>query len=604
MKGIISVFALAFLATGCTRSTGLHSVEPKDSSNQEKLAQLPNLNGLFPTPKPISCESAASLGHLAQIQLQARFQGVTTRFSLMSEKEVARHFVDTDAKGNRVHYAVPAGTSPSDPWSEKDFTADKIPGTSTEKARDLEFAKGAKPVVVAVIDSGMDLTHDSLSPQAWTREDGSHGWNFLGAANGTGVYHTTLEVTREVRRMRALQASRPLTADEQAYLTLVEGDYDKGLAAVKLTLNMRNEDRDNLKTALETLQKQCAIADSDIENPNIIAEVESTDSAVTHAKAVALQYLSKGSTLEWFKDSIDSLNVSVDYYYNLDFDSSSIVGDHPNQMDEIGYGNPNISPEDADEVHATHVAGIIGAIKNPSNQMVGQAENVRILSLRAIPDGDERDKDIGNALRFAVDHGAKIINMSFGKSYSPNREWVWKNLKYAESMGVLIVHSAGNDALDNDTHIAYPSRVVRNEKGEALSTISTMIEVGASTRTADQNLAAEFSDYGKTSVDLFAPGEKILSTVPNQGYAEFSGTSMAAPEVTGIAALVLSQHPELSAWELKKLLLESTESFADTNVILPGSTVSPPALVLFSTLSATGGIVNAYNALKRAAALY
>ena len=557
-----------------------------------------------------SCNKAQLvMGKSATSNLNAYLEAAVMRLSHLSRKQKFDLFVDKDVKGKRIHTA----TATSDfeaPWSQKDFGLDKVPGTSTSRAyRDLKLKDKGAPVIVAVIDTGMDLNHEAIKAHAWVNAntqgaDGYpgdvQGWNFLGTKDGGSIDWTNLEVTREVRRMRKLKQTAPLTSDQQSYLDRLEKEYAAGSDDSKNKLSARTTSLTELQTAIDTLKGACQITDATLDQVNA---VQSTDPTLLNAKTLALKYLSVGHDVTWFNTSIVYWKQTLQYYYNLDFNPSALVGDNPEVMDEKGYGTPNILPIASDEDHATHVAGIIGAIRDGSVPIEGQVSNVRLMSLKAVPNGDERDKDIGNAIRFAVDHGARVINMSFGKNESPNRDYVWTQLSYARDHDVLIVHAAGNDSLDNDKNTFYPNRLVTDDAGHTVEQIDNMIEVGASTNTADKSLPASFSDYGQTSVDLFAPGQQILSSIPGNQYAEFDGTSMATPEVTGIAALVLSQYPNLNVVQLKKLLLDTVQQFKFP-VLLPNADPNTPdKMVPFTELSITGGVINAYDALEAASKL-
>jgi cell wall-associated protease len=297
--------------------------------------------------------------------------------------------------------------------------------------------------------------------------------------------------------------------------------------------------------------------------------------------------------LDQLKEGVDHYKVAVDYGYNTTFDSRTVIGDDPTKVDEKNYGNNDVEGPDAR--HGTHVAGIIGANRTNSVGIRGIADNVRIMVVRAVPNGDERDKDVANAIIYAADNGARIINMSFGKSFSPQKEAVDKAVKYAESKGVLLIHAAGNDNDDLDEKLNYPNR--NYKKG---GVAKNWLEIGASAFGADDQFVGSFSNYGKKSVDLFAPGVQIYSTVPNDKYENLQGTSMACPATTGVAALVLSYFPDLSPGQLKEVLLQSTRKFDNLKVTKPGT---KDEKVNFSELSTTGGIVNAYEAVKLAMTL-
>jgi subtilisin family serine protease len=317
---------------------------------------------------------------------------------------------------------------------------------------------------------------------------------------------------------------------------------------------------------------------------NIIYENEGPD-AKPEALVEELKYI-----LEHNGEVCDNYKTAMDYGYNPDFDSRSIVGDNYAVLQEKGYGNSDV--KGTVPVHGTHVAGIIAANRKNDIGIKGISDNVKIMALRAVPNGDERDKDIANAIRYAVDNGAHIVNMSFGKDYSPQKEYVDQAVKYAEQKNVLLIHAAGNDNDDNDSKPSYPNRFYKDGK-EA----KNWIEVGASSWGADESLTAEFSNYGKKTVDFFAPGVEIYSTTPNNTYKEQNGTSMASPAVTGVAALLMSYFPDLTAVQVKDILRESTRKFDNLNVLKPGSTTEK---VNLKELSISGGLVNAYEAVKMA----
>lgn len=295
--------------------------------------------------------------------------------------------------------------------------------------------------------------------------------------------------------------------------------------------------------------------------------------------------------LKELKEAVDYYGVIVNYGYNENFDSREIVGDNINNSQERNYGNNDVEGPDPD--HGTHVAGIIAADRKNNLGIKGIADNVKIMVVRAVPNGDERDKDVANAIIYAVDNGAKIINMSFGKSFSPQKEAVDKAVRYAEQKGVLLVHAAGNDSEDIDVNKNYPSKFYLDGK-EA----KNWIEVGASSAGSDEDLVGSFSNYGRKMVSLFAPGVEIYSTVPDNKYKNNDGTSMASPATAGVAALLMSYFPELTALQVKDILMKSSRKFDNLKVQKPGG-----GKVDFNQLSASGGLVNAYEAVKMAKAM-
>jgi len=311
------------------------------------------------------------------------------------------------------------------------------------------------------------------------------------------------------------------------------------------------------------------------------------------AREKYLQGLHSGNKrIERFKKYVEG---QLKYNLNVDFDGRAVVGDNPDDINDRNYGNPDVRPVSEDEAHATHVAGIIGAVRHNGIGIDGVADKVLIMPIRAVPDGDEYDKDIALGIHYAVDNGAKIINCSFGKYYSPHKEWVWDAIKYAADHDVLIVNAAGNDAKDMDKfgeYISYPN----DGDQPGMEIADNFITIGAYSPHFGADLPAPFSNYGKTTVDVFAPGVDIYSTVPFNKYASFNGTSMAAPDAAGVAALIRSRYPQLSAAEVKEILMKSG-ILPTLLVFVPTEDKQIPDLDYFKNLSKSGRIVNAYNAL-------
>jgi subtilisin family serine protease len=282
----------------------------------------------------------------------------------------------------------------------------------------------------------------------------------------------------------------------------------------------------------------------------------------------------------------------LEYHFNVNYDPRDIVGDNYTNSIERQYGNNDVAGPDAD--HGSHVAGIIGANRTNNLGITGIANDVKIMSVRTVPDGDERDKDVANAIRYAAANGAKVINMSFGKAYSYNKKIVDDAVKYAMTKDVLIIHAAGNDNKNTMVENNFPTRVYEDKSGEA----KAWIEVGASGPTDDKTLKASFSNYGKTTVDVFAPGVAINSTIPGSKYANHSGTSMAAPVVAGLAAVIRSYYPKLSAVQVKDIIMKSVVKINHTITLEKDE---KEVELAFDELCVTGGVVNAYKALQLAA---
>jgi subtilisin family serine protease len=282
----------------------------------------------------------------------------------------------------------------------------------------------------------------------------------------------------------------------------------------------------------------------------------------------------------------------VNYNLNVDFNGRIPVGDDPYDITDTDYGNGNPTARDPEESHGSHVAGIIAATRNNKKGVNGVAKNVKIMSIRAVPNGDEYDKDIALAIRYAADNGAKVINASFGKGFSPNSEWVYEALQYAASKDVLFVHAAGNDGIDLNApgNLNFPND---QPAINAQEVVDNYLTVGALTSAYGSNMIAVFSNYGKERVDIFAPGDQIYSTMPDDSYEFQGGTSMAAPAVTGLAATIRSYFPSLNAAQVKQIILES--GISPTLKVQVGGLEGEEKS--FSEISKSGKIANMYNAL-------
>jgi subtilisin family serine protease len=500
-------------------------------------------------------------------------------------------------------------------WFLLDPQTDSVQGVSAEKTyQTLLKDQPSKTILVAVIDSGIDIDHEDLKSVIWTNEkeiagngldddkngyiDDVHGWNFIGGKNGN-VDADTYELTREyIRLSKKFLSIDTLKLNKKAAIEFagykkVKDKYLKLKAKNEQQYNLYNGMYTNLTQSIDTLKAKLK---TDELTPELVKNFQSSDAKLLFAKGFLMNlYKNAGEDaniseyMGQLKEGVDYYKVIVKYGYNQDFNSREIVGDNYSNLFEKGYGNNDV--KGPDPTHGTHVAGIIAADRKNELGIKGIADNVKILPIRAVPNGDERDKDIANAIIYAVDNGAKIINMSFGKSFSPEKEVVDKAVKYAEMKGVLLIHAAGNDSDDIDVDKNFPTKKYLDGK-EA----KKWIEVGASAYGADENFVGDFSNYGKKMVSLFAPGVDVYSTVPNNKYKNESGTSMASPSTAGVAALLWSYFPELSALQVKDILLKSTRKFDNLKVIKPGSKEE----VLFSDLSSSGGLVNAYEAVKMA----
>ena len=495
-----------------------------------------------------------------------------------------------------VQKKTPLKESDLNRWSHLDIIMDTIPGMSVDKAyAELLKNKKGKKVIVGILDSGVDIEHEDLKSVVWTNKketpangidddnngyiDDIHGWNFLG------------DITKENLEYERIIVNKSLV-DEATY------QEAKALNEKKITTSTKGIERlekmsSDATSADVTLTKHLGKSDYSIEEVNAI---NSEDAEISKSKMMIQRVNSFGMTLSEFKTVLQK---ELEGYHkvinsnNQKTNYRKALGDNPDDITDTKYGNNNVMGPDKKEIlHGTHVAGIVAQVRNNTIGGDGIANNVEILTVRAVPDGDEYDKDIALGIRYAVDNGAKIINGSFGKSFSPHKQWVYDAIKYAESKDVLIVHAAGNDAKDIDFVNNYP-----NDSDDKITEFAdNLITIGALNYEYGNKVVAGFSNFGKINVDVFAPGVKIYATTPENSYKLLQGTSMAAPNAAGVAALIRSYYPKLSAKQVKYILMDS--GVAITSDVVVGGKAND--VRSFTNLSKSGKIVNAYNALLMA----
>jgi len=498
-------------------------------------------------------------------------------------------------------------------WYNLDPVSDKTYGVSTEKAyKELLAGKESKKkIIVAVIDGGVDIKHEDLQGRIWTNQneipdngidddhngyiDDIHGWNFIGSNDGKNITYENLEFARIVARYQnaydSITEENQIKPDEKEVFNLYqlcrtryEMEYGQKLATQK-NLNDFIYRFDSLAKVLEPLTM--------VKTPTYeqLKKLKVNTDGQKAARKRLMKVLKRGLTPAILTDYVKYIDEQVNYYLNTELNARLIIGDNVDDFTDAFYGNNDVKGERA--FHGTFVSGIIAANRDNNIGINGIASNVEIMAVRCVPDGDEEDKDVALSIKYAVDNGANIINMSFGKDFSPRKPMVDEAIKYAESKGVLLVHAAGNDSKNSDVENNYPMPVLNDG-----SKVTNWITAGANSKDMGKDLPASFTNYGKTTVELFAPGVDIISTTPGNRYDMADGTSFACPVVSGVAALVWSYYPELSVQELKAVLLESVNVYT-TKVNIPGAN-SKPKTAPFNDLSITGGEVNVYNALKLA----
>lgn len=498
-------------------------------------------------------------------------------------------------------------------WYHKDFATTKVYGINTENAYKFLESKGLKPkaVIVGVLDSGVQVDHPGLVKNIWTNpnevpgngkdDDGNgyiddvHGWNFIGGKNGD-IDVDNMEVTRVVAKYKPVFEGDDSTKNKANQAKMPE-EFAMYMKAKELFTDKSTEARQSLQTftMINTLiPNMMKMLNGKAVTPETVAAIPSpTDQkdaiALNILKQVAQSPDFKGKSSAEFEKAISAqMKEAIDHFepqskqYDLSYDPrKEIVGDNYDDYSEKKYGNNHYEGPDAE--HGTHVAGIIAGLPQGKEVQYGVASRVaKIMSVRTVPNGDERDKDVANAIRYAVDNGAKVLNMSFGKPLSPGKNVVWDAFKYAQDKGVLLVKAAGNENEDVAEHVAYPTNF-KNATDEK-PFVNNVLVVGASTNNNDA-LRASFSNYNKKMVNVFAPGEQIYSTVPKNEYRYLQGTSMASPVVAGAAAVLLAYMPGLKPDQIIESLVKSS---------------NPSTVNQFNSYSQAGGVIDLEKAAEYA----
>lgn len=515
-------------------------------------------------------------------------------------------------------------------WYQLDYAKDTLYGISLSQAYD--FLKGKKPteVVVGVIDSGIDTSHKDLKNIMWVNKkekkgnqkdddkngyiDDIHGWNFLGNTKGENVNKEVDEETRQYYWLRQkyadtiIDSSRLSDEEKREYDTWKKAEQKFNafdIAENQQMLAVFTQSYEGLLSCDSILRARLDTSIYSVKDLRSSAIMDMTgfqmkNSYLAFAMAIGLSdNATNTELLRDFKEQKEKLEGDIKNHMQAppQFRDSIVQDDYANFKDRY-YGNNDLMAEES--THGTHVSGIIAAERNNDYGIDGIADAAKIMTIRTVPDGDEYDKDVALAIIYAVDNGAKVINMSFGKSLSPQKNLVDFAFDYAAKKDVLLIHAAGNDNKNIDSVEVFPNTDLSSISKNKIA--NNVITVGASSdpRIDNGKMVAVFSNYGKKNVDVFAPGVKIYSTLPhNDSFGFLDGTSMAAPVVAGIAALIRSYYPTLTALEVKSIIEKSVYKLPDSLLVnVPGETGQMES---FKDLSKTGGIVNAYNAVKLAA---
>lgn len=477
-------------------------------------------------------------------------------------------------------------------WHHQTGSSDFPTGIGSAEWYSSSTNPKARKIVVAILDSGIDIDHPDLKPNIWVNpdeiagnkkdDDGNgfvddiHGWNFIGGPDGRSVVKESYEVTRVYAKQKAKW--------ENVDVTKLKGkkkkEYEK-FAEIKDLVESKREGAkaqiEEVNEMEERVMKSLSAAKKELKEDSLNIELleASSDPDVQTAAKIIRNVEEQGvqvESIDWLMEIAQEQFVAqrkanediLNYGYNPDYNSRLIVGDNYNDFTNRNYGNNMVGGDFS--YHGTHVAGIVGAVRNNGIGMDGIADNVALMSLKIVPDGDERDKDVANAIIYAVDNGAEVINMSFGKGFSPEKKLVDNAMKYAAKRDVLLVLGAGNEGENLDVKPKFPNDTYLNSK----SGPKNLISVGALSPEGGSAAVAEFSNYGKKEVDVFAPGVYIYSTTPDSTYDYASGTSMASPVVAGVATVIRSHYPKLSAAQVKDIIIKSARKLP-ARVIRPGT---------------------------------
>lgn len=493
-------------------------------------------------------------------------------------------------------------------WQHKDILLDTVPGISSELSYQLIENRKRDSVIVAIIDSGVDINHEDLKNAIWINQkeipnnnidddnngyvDDIHGWNFLGNKNGENLHYARNEYVRILKEKKILSQKKGLIdySNIKDSITLEAiSFYQNAKKELDDEIEYVNEQYEKFEYIERKLSKYFPKQNYSFEKLKTIDTIENP----SLAKAVKIvdEFLTYDLTKEWLDEYNTYVRTLSDYKLNPNYNDRKLIGDDINDVNDRSYGNNDIIGNSLIDIHGTVVAGILAAERNNDIGIKGVADNVKLMILRAIPTGDEYDKDVALAIRYAVDNGASIINASFGKFFSPNSEMVSDAIKYASDNDVLIVHASGNDSKDIDKINFFPIDYSLNNKQEFTD---NFINVSALNYKLNRKLPAYFSNYGKTNVDIFAPGHDLFSTLPGNNYITEGGTSLAAPIISGIAAVLKSLYPSLTAREIKNIILRSGDSY-NIDITIPGRRDDPK--VKFSHLTTSGRVANMFNAI-------
>lgn len=506
-------------------------------------------------------------------------------------------------------------------WQYKDYLLDTIPGLSLDRANnDILKEREGENITVALLDTEIDIAHESLKNNIWVNRgeipgngvdddqngyiDDVHGWNFLGNSKGENIIYTNHEAVRIVKKYGEKfkdKTEEEISVNEREdYLIYIQARkaFEKMLKEAKSNKEYGDFLVDTYPKSKEALKKFFPKEDYTVEQlDSLYALKEEENEELADLIYYMSDYIKYDLTQEWIHTVKEDADASVNYQTNIEYDDRRIIGDDPEDITDTDYGNNEVSTKNGLKKvypHGTYVAGVLG-VSESSDRVRGICNNIKIMPVRMSPYGGAYDKDIALAIRYAVDNGAKVINMSFSKKFSLHKEWVFDAIRYAAEKDVLLVTSAGNDGVNIDEYNYYYPNDNENGTDEVAN---NFIMVGAIAPIVNENFVVSYSNYGKDNVDVFAPGYQLLTTAPDNLYKQMPGTSMASAIVSGVAALLWSYYPDLSAFQVKKIIMDSGLSY-NVECNIPGTEDGEKQP--FGEFSKSGKVVNVYNALLMAA---
>lgn len=486
-------------------------------------------------------------------------------------------------------------------WWQKDLEHDSIPGIGLQRLYD-EFLQNreGEEVIVAVLDTKLDIDHEDLKQNIWVNEDeiagngidddhngyidDINGWNFLGNANGDEVPYQSTEMVRIIKRYETKYANvdiNTISGDETYDYLSAKKELEKKQAAFLED----NHYLDSISTLYFDWKKQVVKAlKGKPYSKETLDSLASVDKDFKDHTNWMKDMIDWGIEEEGFLQTyIDENNQYLNTHYSVAFD----------ERKNVDIGNGNVKGNDMPFQHSTPVTGVIAASRDNGIGINGIVSKIKIMPVVMVSDGDEHDEDVAKAIRYATDNGAKIINMSWGKYYSTQPNLVKEAIAYAAKKDVFMVTASGNGAKNIDEEPNFPTDFYDQEEAS-----NNFIKVGGISPSLDATFVASFSNYGKSQVDIMAPAVKIYTTDTENSYKTTRGTSYASPMVAGTAALLKSYFPYLTAAQLKEIILSSGTKL-DLMVKRPGNEEGD-ALVPFSSLSKTGSILNVYAAFQKA----